>query len=104
MFVKALRPYGQRADARTGGASRLHTTLLGVESNGEWSGGSAIRGDDGARGVASTQIDRALYRMNGGPTGAFATMEQIENTYMASGTDLPRVEAPKGKGPDPTVK
>jgi hypothetical protein len=47
------------------------------------------------------QLERALYKAGGGSTGAFATMEHTEGIQLASGADLPRVEAPKGKAPDP---
>jgi hypothetical protein len=44
------------------------------------------------------KIERALYKMRGGPTGTFATDERL------FAHELPHVEAPEGKGPDPSVK
>ena len=44
----------------------------------------------------------ALYKMNGGYTGAFASQKLGRDSEMA--TDLPRVDAPKGKAPDPRDK
>jgi hypothetical protein len=47
------------------------------------------------------QLDRALYKMNGGSTGPFATAEHLAGIALETGAALPRVEAPKGKAPDP---
>jgi hypothetical protein len=49
------------------------------------------------------QLERALYRMNGGHTGPFATDETIWDIELSSGTNVPRVEAPKGQAP-PSAK
>jgi hypothetical protein len=49
------------------------------------------------------QLERALYKMGGGQTGPFATMNRTLDNELASGADLPRVEAPKGKAP-PTAE
>jgi hypothetical protein len=46
------------------------------------------------------QLERALHKLNGGATGPFSTMENLERIEMATGSELPRVEAPKGKAPD----
>jgi hypothetical protein len=50
------------------------------------------------------QIERALYKTGGNPTGLFSTAEHTEKNLLASGAELPRVEAPKGKAPDPPVQ
>ena len=49
------------------------------------------------------QLERALYKMNGGHTGAFASDERAFDSALATGRSLPRVEAPKGKAP-PSAK
>ncbi len=50
------------------------------------------------------QLERALYKMNGGPTGPFATTEHVEGIVLETGEAGPRVEAPKGKAPGPGPK
>jgi hypothetical protein len=50
------------------------------------------------------QLERALYKAGGHPTGAFSTSERAQDINLASGVDLPRVEAPKGKAPGPTAE
>lgn len=49
------------------------------------------------------QLERALYKAGGNPTGLFGTAENNENSFLAS-DGLPRIEAPKGKAPGPSVK
>lgn len=49
------------------------------------------------------QLERALYKAGGNPTGMFGPAEYGETAVMASGAELPRVEAPQGKAPDPTA-
>jgi hypothetical protein len=49
------------------------------------------------------QLERALYKAAGNPTGVDA-VDQAATSLMASGAVLPRIEAPKGKAPDPEVK
>ena len=53
-----------------------------------------------ARSRRQYQIERALYKAAGNPTGVDA-VDQAATSLMASGMALPRIEAPKGKAPDP---
>jgi hypothetical protein len=50
------------------------------------------------------QLERALYKAGGNPTGMFGPGEHVERSVMASGAEGPRIEAPKGKAPDPRAK
>ena len=87
----------------TGGASRLQTTVVGVAF--EWRVLGKL-GDVWGRWRESRrqyQLERALYKMNGGHTGPFATDETIWDGGLSSGANLPRVDAPKGKAP-PSAK
>jgi hypothetical protein len=47
------------------------------------------------------QLERALYKAGGNPTGMFGPGEQVERSIMASGAEVPRVEAPKRQGARP---
>jgi hypothetical protein len=47
------------------------------------------------------QIERALYKMNGGATGPLASQQRGFDSHLAAGDGVTRVEAPKGKAPDP---
>jgi hypothetical protein len=46
------------------------------------------------------QLERALYKMNGGATGAFAAQERAWDNNLAAGPATPRIDAPKSKAPD----
>ena len=48
------------------------------------------------------QLERALYKAGGHPTGAFSTAERAREINLSSGVHVPRVEAPQGKAPGPT--
>ena len=50
------------------------------------------------------QLERALYKMNGGHTGPFAKDANLFDNGLSTGAALPRVEAPKGKAPDTRAK
>jgi hypothetical protein len=50
------------------------------------------------------RLERALYKAGGNPTGLTGVAEHAQNSRLASGAALPRIEAPKGKAPDPEVK
>jgi hypothetical protein len=51
------------------------------------------------------QIERALYKAGGNPTGPTATAEHVANTLRASGAAGHwRVEPPTGKVSDPREK
>ena len=50
------------------------------------------------------QLERALYKAGGHPTGAFSTSERAQEINLASGVHVPRVEAPKSKAPSPPAE
>ncbi len=53
---------------------------------------------------ASTNSNVAPHKAGGHATGPFATTEHLEGIELATGAKLPRIEAPKGKAPDPRAK
>jgi hypothetical protein len=50
------------------------------------------------------QLERALYKAGGNPTGAFGPAEHAQGVNFASGVDAPRIETPKSKAPGPSAE
>jgi hypothetical protein len=50
------------------------------------------------------QLERALYKAGGNPTGPTGVQEHVSNTLRASGATHWRVEAPKSEAPDAREK
>jgi hypothetical protein len=50
------------------------------------------------------QLERALYKMNGGYSGPLASQERSFDSELATGSEIPRIEGRKGKAPDPRAK